>query len=432
MWSASNALKDELDCRAAGVDTESLEKTESPELIWDDNFAPEELGTPVICIFSKAWWPPPVDWPSKNVEVVGRCVFGEEAQGSKARNGCSFFTAGEHEEVVNFLHVGPPPVYIGWGSMTVKSKEFMTALAVGALKESGQRGIILGGWAELSLDCLEGERNTPLRQYCSSNVLFAKAVPHEWLLPQCVCAVHHGGVGTTQASLGAGVPTVVTPVFLDQFDNADHVGMMKRGVGTCHLAKLTVGELAAAIHKCCTDEAVRTNARQLAEEMSKEVGVLGAARVVDRFLEEEVLTGSWLTRHKKRREMMLERRARNRRLPEDQFWNGWWAALGARYPPLERHWQEEQQRSHWQSLAEEGRLWTVKASSCLVRGGESLKSPEVGRFAKSALLEALAANGSRLHVRKCTGTGPEQGWVSPIVSGKEVLERVHTLSQEHS
>ena len=30
--------------------------------------------------------------------------------------------------------------------------------------------------------------------------------PHEWLFPRVVCAVHHGGAGTTGAAFRAGVP----------------------------------------------------------------------------------------------------------------------------------------------------------------------------------------------------------------------------------
>ena len=35
-------------------------------------------------------------------------------------------------------------------------------------------------------------------------------------MPRCVAAVHHGGAGTTAASVGAGIPTVVCSVFADQ------------------------------------------------------------------------------------------------------------------------------------------------------------------------------------------------------------------------
>merc|ERR1719369_850627 len=101
---------------------------------------------------------------------------------------------------------------------------------------AGQRGIVIAGWANLSNDSLADAPNSDeLSAYCKDNVLFVKAAPHEWLFPQCVCCVHHGGIGTAQASLGAGSPTIVTPVFADQFDIAKHITRHSWGIGTTRL-----------------------------------------------------------------------------------------------------------------------------------------------------------------------------------------------------
>jgi hypothetical protein len=42
-------------------------------------------------------------------------------------------------------------------------------------------------------------------------------VPHDWLFPQIDAALHHGGAGTTGASLRAGIPTLIKPWFGDQW-----------------------------------------------------------------------------------------------------------------------------------------------------------------------------------------------------------------------
>lgn len=54
-------------------------------------------------------------------------------------------------------------------------------------------------------------------------------VPHDWLFPQIDAALHHGGAGTTGASLRAGIPTLIKPWFGDQFFWASRV--QKLGVG---------------------------------------------------------------------------------------------------------------------------------------------------------------------------------------------------------
>ena len=54
-------------------------------------------------------------------------------------------------------------------------------------------------------------------------------VPHDWLFPRIDAAMHHGGAGTTGASLRAGIPTLIRPWFGDQFFWASRVE--KLGVG---------------------------------------------------------------------------------------------------------------------------------------------------------------------------------------------------------
>jgi sterol 3beta-glucosyltransferase len=48
-------------------------------------------------------------------------------------------------------------------------------------------------------------------------------IPHDWLFPQIDAALHHGGAGTTGASLRAGIPTLIKPWFGDQFFWASRV-----------------------------------------------------------------------------------------------------------------------------------------------------------------------------------------------------------------
>ena len=136
--------------------------------------------------------------------VVCVCVWAEEVQEEAALKGGKLFNAGgQHQACTDFMNAGEKPVYIGWGFMMVYSKEHMARLAVGALKEAGKRGIIVGGWAELSEESLGGDEHEELEglqpqqrvvpQVCSARVaLLANGV--------MACCVHHGGIGTTQAS----------------------------------------------------------------------------------------------------------------------------------------------------------------------------------------------------------------------------------------
>ena len=55
-------------------------------------------------------------------------------------------------------------------------------------------------------------------------------VPHDWLFSRIDAALHHGGAGTTGASLRAGIPTLIKPWFGDQFFWASRV----QALGVCY------------------------------------------------------------------------------------------------------------------------------------------------------------------------------------------------------
>lgn len=66
----------------------------------------------------------------------------------------------------------------------------------------------------------------------------------------------------------------------------------------------------------------------------------------------------------------------------------------------------------------------VDKGGILVRGGQALSSPALAdRLSTGAIVEELALDGDRLNYRLKRGTGPEQGWVSIRISGKELLVR---------
>mmetsp|Transcript_88410 Transcript_88410/g.234809 ORF Transcript_88410/g.234809 Transcript_88410/m.234809 type:complete len:652 (-) Transcript_88410:151-2106(-) len=413
---------------------------QTPEQVYDGLFAPEKGMKLSLCAFSTSFWPAPADWPGGGVrpgqggiEVVGRWNIDKDQQDAISQKGGSFFASGSHEETLQFFASGDRPVYMGWGSMIVYSKEHMTALAVGALKRAGKRGIILGGWAGLSPECLDGAPDAEaLREYCGGGrVLFLKSAPHEWLFPQCQAAVHHGGIGTTQASLAAGCPTVITPVFADQHDIAALVKKRKIGAATGLFSQTSVDELAAAIQSCCDDPAVKANVSKLAEDMAKEDGISRTLDIIDRFLKEEVATGKWEERRLAVEKDLLARRKKNEKLQKGALYSRWSSEIAARFPAL-RQYQESQLRlmTEYNELLGKGMLWGVVAPSCLVRAAESIRSAEAGRFQQWAVLEQVTeGKNGRLRMNRREGGGVDDGWVSPSTKDKEILRKVTKMEE---
>ncbi|CAJ1445940.1 unnamed protein product [Effrenium voratum] len=181
-----------------------------------------------------------------------------------------------------------PPVAVCWGSMIPEGMEPLQMLRLILNSVAPRRAVVVGGYAKLHELGLRIQRGEDLvsreeAEYARCDCCFVEDVSHEWLLPQCMCLVHHGGAGTLQRALAAGIPSVVTPIFADQFDNANAVTRLGAGVGfTKPLQQVTADSLARAI---AAAETYRGNCANLAAELSQD-GATQAAGVLDTFLRE--------------------------------------------------------------------------------------------------------------------------------------------------
>jgi UDP:flavonoid glycosyltransferase YjiC (YdhE family) len=142
-------------------------------------------------------------------------------------------------------------------------------MVVEALDISGQRAVLLGGWTDL------GGAGLP------DTVLKVDSIPHNWLFPRVAAAVHHGGAGTTAASLRAGVPTVVAPFFADQPFWGWRVEQLGVGPKPVMRKNLTAAKLAAAIAQAVGDPEINRKAGVLGEKIRAEDGVGSAVRAVE-------------------------------------------------------------------------------------------------------------------------------------------------------
>ena len=180
--------------------------------------------------------------------------------------------------------------------MACKSPEHMVVLAADALRKSNQRGIVLGGWAQLSLTLLEtSTEDADLTSYAKTNIWFVDKAPHEWLMPQMAAVVHHGGAGTTNASMRSGVPTIITPIFLDQFDHAYLVEELGVGVGfSKQFQKISADELAKAIARVTAkDGHYSKTAKALSAKLLQEGGASAVVAQVEKYWSGYVTTGVW-------------------------------------------------------------------------------------------------------------------------------------------
>jgi len=167
-------------------------------------------------------------------------------------------------ELRRFLDAGPPPVYVGFGSMPSEDPVGLTRKIVEAVAASGERAVLHRGWAGL------GGIDLP------DSIHVVGSVSHPQLFARVAAVVHHGGAGTTANALRAGVPQVVVPHILDQFYWADRVRRLGVGPPAPSMRKLDVARLARAIRTAAQSAGLRDRAHETATQIERE----GLARAV--------------------------------------------------------------------------------------------------------------------------------------------------------
>jgi len=158
--------------------------------------------------------------------------------------------------------------------------------------------------------------------------------------------------------------------------------------------------------------------------MDKEDGIATSIKFIEDFLINMVVTGKYKQTLQEQKENFLKQREKKWLTPWDTLFAQYSSKLMRLFPPYKEY--SKASMTLMTTVAEKT-CWWVKASSCLVREGEGLKTKEVGRFKQFCFLEELAKKGNRIQVKKVSGWGPDQGWVSPTASGKDILEKVQNV-----
>lgn len=153
-------------------------------------------------------------------------------------------------------------VYIGFGSIVVSDPAALTKTVVESVLKADVRCILSKGWSDRLGDPSAVKTEVPL----PPDIHQIKSAPHDWLFTQIDAAVHHGGAGTTGASLRAGLPTVIKPFFGDQFFFGSRVEDL--GVGIC-LKKVNVSVFSRALWEAVHSERMIVKARLLGEHIRK-------------------------------------------------------------------------------------------------------------------------------------------------------------------
>ena len=209
---------------------------------------------PILYGFSPSVIPPPSDW-NDNTHITGYWFLEETDDWQPPA------------ALLDFLQSGPPPLYIGFGSMSNRNPEQTADLIIQALALTNQRAVLLSGWSGLH------KNNVP------GSIFMIDSIPHSWLFPRMSAVIHHGGASTTAAGLKAGVPSVVIPFFGDQPFWGQRIADLGVGTKPIPRKKLTAERLADAIREVITNQEIRHRAEKLGKKIQGENGIKSAVSI---------------------------------------------------------------------------------------------------------------------------------------------------------
>ncbi|EJU00971.1 UDP-Glycosyltransferase/glycogen phosphorylase [Dacryopinax primogenitus] len=238
----------------------------------------EQHKVPFLYNFSPSIVPPPLDW-YEWIRVTGYW-FLDDPDNSQAKKWTP------PDDLVQFINSaraeGRKLVYIGFGSIVVSDPDAMTQCVIQAIEQSGVRAILSKGWSDRLSSKKDPKALEKEHAKLPSTIYPIASIPHDWLFARIDAACHHGGAGTTGASLRAGIPTIIKPFFGDQFFWADRVEAL--GIGSS-VRKLTVDSLTDALRNATTDEKQIARAKLVGQKICAEHGVANAIEALYRDME---------------------------------------------------------------------------------------------------------------------------------------------------
>ncbi|KAM0496662.1 hypothetical protein ACHAP8_007240 [Fusarium lateritium] len=246
--------------KTMGLPSTSLEKMQPNKVPFLYNFSPSVVAPPLD--FS--------DW----IRVTGYWFLNEGGDWEPPQDLQDFIAKARVD--------GKKIVYVGFGSIIVKDPAKMTKEVIDAVLKADVRCILSKGWSDRISPKDDPSKPRPEEPVMPAEIHVIKSAPHDWLFSQIDAAAHHGGSGTTGASLRAGIPTIINPFFGDQFFFATRVEDL--GVGVW-VRKWGTNSFGRALWEVTRNERMIVKARVLGEQIRSESGVDNAIQCIYRDLE---------------------------------------------------------------------------------------------------------------------------------------------------
>lgn len=214
-----------------------------------DKMQPDKV--PFLYNFSPSVVPPPTDY-LEWVRVTGYWFLDAKPDWTPPEDLVAFISKARADK--------KKLVYIGFGSIVVSDPAAMTRTVIDSVLKTGVRCILSKGWSDRHGD----PRSSQMEVELPPDIYKIDSAPHDWLFAQVDAVAHHGGAGTTGASLRAGVPTIVKPFFGDQFFFG--IRVQDLGVGIC-MKKLNSATFTRALWEATNSQRMIIKAKQIGERI---------------------------------------------------------------------------------------------------------------------------------------------------------------------
>jgi FYVE zinc finger len=200
-------------------------------------------GLPQLCLFAEAVQPRPADWPASTVSVLNFAL-GDvavtslrltEQQDVADRATTTSIGDGDGSDGDEMSWYVPPRklrafmdaderplIFASFGDMPLRGAADMLLVLDSVLAHMALRAVYVSSDGR-QVASPDAERVLVLREH----------VPAQWLVPQCVVAIHHASAELTATCMRAGVPMVPFPIVGEQFYWASRVAAL--GVGPPHV-----------------------------------------------------------------------------------------------------------------------------------------------------------------------------------------------------
>ena len=191
---------------------------------------------------------------------------------------CGFLELPPHEhetvspELEAFLSSGPPPVFMGFGSlMPIAGNEHLAetiATFEEATRIAGCRTIV----------------QSEIERQATERIFYVKRTPHALVFPRCAAVVHHAGAGTTHTTLRAAVPSIPVPHVSDQFAWSEELERLGVAPSPLKRTKLAATALADRIRRVLSGPQMKVRAMAIAEKMKADNGPETACDLIEKAI----------------------------------------------------------------------------------------------------------------------------------------------------